>query len=152
MRRWRMMAFHGRDRSDQMHEALRGAGLIAIGWGEVGDLRRMGPVDEEGVLESVRELSLDMGPSNSRNGARSLLRLFREIRVGDQVRVHSRLGKDVFEITGEYYWEQGRLGPSTDYWHRRRARLLHSHEIGRPWGRRVPHGGSVYETIIPWSE
>jgi len=93
---------------------------IAVGWGQVGDLRQLdvqGPKDIEKALRGIPEYR---GLPSLARGAQSLWDLWREIRPGDLVVLASHGSRvQVMEVLGDYEWvSHPELG---DLQHRRRA-------------------------------
>jgi predicted Mrr-cat superfamily restriction endonuclease len=101
---------------------------IAIGWGEVGDIRQLGTFDA--IAEAIRERNADhpdhagKPEANVQHGAHSLHDFCFAMRPGDLVIVSDRSRRrGVWEVLGEYEYVGSAAVPAgTNYQHQRLAR------------------------------
>jgi predicted Mrr-cat superfamily restriction endonuclease len=93
---------------------------LALGWGDVGDLRAVAMQSDE--LPRVVRRAYPFA-KNVHHAAASLPRFFAQAKVGDVVIVASRGQRfGVFRIAGDYIWRPD-VGPISgwDYYHQRPA-------------------------------
>jgi hypothetical protein len=116
--------------------------LIALGWGDVGDLRRRAPTSSASIAGMIRQVDPDS--LDSQVGGHALWSFFREVAVGDLILVgDGSAGDPVMRIDGEYEWT-GQVSPVApgDYQHRRRATLttIDGAELWAACNRRLADG------------
>lgn len=114
---WKVIAHHD-DPASAINRAVAD-GVIAVGWGRIGDLRQDPPTDSSAVTQRIRSVYPDH--ANAHLGGPSLWNLYAGMSVGDLVilRGGGETGR-VLEITGDYRW----VSPCDaigDYQHQRRA-------------------------------
>jgi hypothetical protein len=116
--------------------------LVAIGWGDVGDLRRAAPASSGSIATLIRKVDPDS--TDSQLGGQALWCFFHDMVVGDLVLVgDGSVGDVVMRIDGEYEWS-GQVSPVApgDYQHQRRASLttIDATELWASCGRRIADG------------
>lgn len=135
---WRMTPHHA-DPETQRQWSRR-TGRLAIGWGDVGDLRMDPPDDSVDITSRVSGAYPDS--TNSQLAGPSLWRFAFEVTEGDLVILGKSGGqRDVFEIVGPYFWAS--LADSVgDYQHQRAAVLtpIDAEQLWQECGARWPEG------------
>ncbi len=141
MKVWRLMAHH--EFPERAAQWSQREGVLAIGWGETGDLNKQRFSTQDDLVQIVKR-----SHSNSSNGGRSLWRLHQEIGIGDSV-ILSANGRRVavFRVTSEYSYVGGEY--PIYYEHRRKAELLPI-DPDRLWhlAGGMASGQSVYQTLV----
>jgi len=118
---WRLIAHH--ERPAEMAEWSRRQGVIAIGWGGMGDLRHQPFGDETGMKRLTADTHASSSVSNCVNGGCSLWRLHSEMRKGDLVIVSASGWRALtMRVTGDYYFAGN--DPLNSYEHRRKAEVV----------------------------
>ena len=118
---WRLIAHH--EHPAEMAEWSRRQGVIAIGWGGVGDLRNQPFGSEAELKRLVKEAHSGSSVSNCVNGGCSLWRLHTEMKNGDLVIVSASGWRALtMRVTGDYYFVGD--DASHSYEHRRKAEVI----------------------------
>ncbi len=118
---WRIVAHH--ERPAEMAEWSRREGVIAIGWGGMGDLRQRQFRNEVDLTRLVANSHASSSVSNYVNGGRSLWRLYNEMQKGDLVIVSASGWRALtMRVMGDYYYVGEREIGS--YEHRRKAEVV----------------------------
>jgi len=143
---WRLIAHH--EHPTEVAEWSRREGVIAIGWGWMGDLRQQVFYTEAELKQIVAERHAGFSVNSRVNGGRSLWRLYHDMQIGDLV-IISASGSRVLtmRVTGGYYFV-GDEAPKY-YEHRRKAEVVPI-DPNRLWqiaGKAAP-GEGVYTTLI----
>jgi hypothetical protein len=128
----------------------RSKGALAIGWGQMGDLRQCDTHNEAEMKRLVAEAHPDYSPGSKANGGRSLWRFYHEMQVGDLVIISaSGSRKQTMRVTGYYYFVKLGDDPSHYYEHRRKAEVVPI-DPNRLWQAvgRVASGEGVYSTLV----
>jgi hypothetical protein len=77
--------------------------LVAMGWGDVGDLRRASPSSSTSIATMIRKADPDS--TDSQLGGQALWCFFHDMVVGDLVLVSDGANRDVvMRIDGDYEW------------------------------------------------
>jgi len=116
--------------------------LVAMGWGDVGDLRRASPSSSTSIATMIRKADPDS--TDSQLGGQALWCFFHDMVVGDLVLVSDGANRDVvMRIDGDYEWS-GQVSPVApgDYQHQRRATLtaIDASELWASCGSRIAEG------------
>lgn len=128
-------------------------GGIAIGWGEIGDLRQLGTPDA--IAEAIRERNAShpdyagKPAANVLHGTHSLHDFCHQMRAGDLVIVSSESRRrGVWEVVGDYEYAQPAASP-LNYQHQRAARAteLDPDELWQQAGGRLADGQVNYRTL-----
>ena len=91
---------------------------IAIGWGQVGDLKDMQPESAEDITAAIRAAYPKI--PNSKHGGDSLWRLYHEMKEDDLVIIRAGTGHDVVaEVVSDYFWTPDEGGQRAGYQHMR---------------------------------
>lgn len=133
MQVWRLIAHH--EDADRAILWSKQMSRIAIGWGKIGDLRKVGPESAEYLSSLIRVAYPKL--DNAHLGGPSLFRFHEQMRIGDLVIVgDGRRRRLVMEVTGDYEWvgdqPQLRLG---DYHHQRKAKICAAEVPDELWQR-----------------
>jgi predicted Mrr-cat superfamily restriction endonuclease len=106
---WRLVTHHFHPQ--QMLETYRNNSCIAMGWGQVGDIRALRPTDAAAIRNAIKGIRsyvnlggvLGAGPAG-----RSLWGFYSEMQCGDLVILSIGHGplRDVFRVTGDYEWRE----------------------------------------------
>ena len=118
---WRLISHH--HTPAESAEWSRRHGTIAIGFGEIGDLREQ----SFGTEGDLKRLAVKVRPastiSQNVSGGCSLWRLYSEMKKGDLI-IMSDGARRVFtmRVTGDYYFEA--TDPTHYYEHRRKAEVV----------------------------
>jgi predicted Mrr-cat superfamily restriction endonuclease len=130
-------------------------GRIAIGWGEVGDIRQLGTFDA--IADAIRERNANhpdhegKPEANVQHGANSLHDFCHAMRPGHLVIISDRSRRrGVWEVEGEYeYVEPEAAPPDSNYQHQRRARRtdLDADALWSQAGGRLADGQINYRTL-----
>lgn len=101
---WRLVAHH--EQGEEALAEMLAQNILAVGWSDVGDLRKLEPASAKEISESIPNAYPDL--ANAQLGGPSLWNLFRLVKPGDLVIVTIRSSrKCVFEVTGEYRFAEG---------------------------------------------
>jgi hypothetical protein len=145
MRIWKLIAHH--DQPKEAFDRFCRLGTIAIGWTDVGDLRKLKPQSASDITRTIQRVYPEL--NNAHLGGPSLWNFFRNVQPGDHVLVAGQ-GKrrGVFEVLGSYAFvpsEQAVLG----YSHLRAATLTDVDPDGlwEACGRRTADGHAVRWTM-----
>lgn len=93
------------DESDRALRFYVERSCVAVGWGLVGDLRRLEAAAPRDIERALCNVPRYRHLENLAAGAQSLWDLWREMRRGDLVVLASRgCRRQVMEITGDYEW------------------------------------------------
>ena len=115
---WRLVAHH-----EFPQDAVRLSKKhrrIAIGWGAIGDLRKVGVGEPSDVSGHITNIYPTL--QNAPHGGASLWNLYHHVGEGDLVIIKAGRRRElVMRVTGPYYW-QPRCDPKLgDYQHQRKA-------------------------------
>jgi hypothetical protein len=111
---WRLVAHH--EEPEQSLEEMQATHRIAIGWSDVGDLRKLKPESPTEIGAAVNRARPDA--KNASLAGPSLWNLYWEMNVGDKVIVTSKSKRKlVFEVLGEYFFDEE--APILNYSHMR---------------------------------
>lgn len=147
---WRLIAHH-----EDPHgaiEEMKQRGRIAIGWTDIGDLRREtihGQSDITSLISAAYPES-----SNAHLGGPSLWNLYRNVAPGDLVILNAKSRRVcVLEVTGPYLYESG-AGEILGYGHQRAACLtdLDPEDLWDGSNSAVAHGQNMRWTLAGCSE
>lgn len=124
---WRLKTHHVDP--DEALRWMRVNEKIAIGWGEVGDLRTRGYASADDVKDAIRNAYPDA--RNVGQGGLNVWSFYDEMKHGDLVLLSSGTTRAlVVEVTGDYVWEAeaptiiyGTPEQVGEYQHQRRVRL-----------------------------
>jgi len=101
---WRLIAHH--KKPDEAIELMIEKSRIAIGWSDIGDMTKLSPKNQSEITRAIKKAYPHL--NNAHLGGPSLWNLFRKMRKGDLVTLNAKSRKIcVFEITGEYFFEDG---------------------------------------------
>ncbi len=143
---WRLIPHH--ERPAEFAEWSRNNKVIAVGWGQMGDLRRQSFRDE-GELKLLTARTHPGYTTNSWvNGGRSLWRLYNDVQIGDLVIISaSGSRKLTMRVTGDYYFTND--DASHYYEHRRKAAVvpINPNHLWRAANRVAP-GEGIYGTLV----
>jgi len=115
---WRLIGHHFD--AEEAINWCRTAGRIAVGWGDIGDLRKLQPKSAEDISAAVRETCPEA--TNSHLAGPSLWRLFREMAIGDLVIVgDGNRRRIVMKVTGGYEFSVPPPFDPDGYQHQRTA-------------------------------
>ena len=126
---------------------------IAIGWGEIGDIRGLGT--QEAIADAIRERNethpkhADKWPANIQHGSHSLHDFCYALKPGDLVIVSDRsCRRSVWEVVGDYEYVQ-RPGYPRNYQHQRLARpvKMDPDVLWRQAGGKLQEGQINYRTL-----
>lgn len=149
---WRLIPYHVRDRAPELAAWSRQKGVLAIGWGQMKDLRQYSIQNEAQMKRLVADTHLRPGyTTNSQvNGGCSLWRFYHEMQEGDLVIIStSGSRQQTMRVIGEYYYVPSGEDTSHHYEHRRKAevvpinpdRLWHFADGAAP-------GEGIYSTLV----
>jgi hypothetical protein len=111
---WRLVAHH--EEPGQSLEAMQATHRIAIGWSDVGDLRKLNPRSTTEIGAAVNRAR--PGTTNAMLAGPSLWNLYYEMNVGDKVIVTSKSKRKlVFEVLSDYFFDDE--DPILNYSHMR---------------------------------
>jgi predicted Mrr-cat superfamily restriction endonuclease len=145
---WRVIAHH-KDPEKAVLWCQKNS-RIAIGWGNIGDLRQFAPQDASAIISRIQEIYPEL--HNANLGGPSLWRLYSEMEIGDWVILsgHSRR-RAVMRITGNYEWTDDRQSElSGTYYHQRSAETT-EYEPDKLWrncGAKEAVGENIRWTLI----
>jgi len=143
---WRLITHHLYP--EQMLETYRNNSCIAMGWGQIGDLRRLRPADWVTIRDAIKGIgnyknlrgAVGAGP-----GGRCLWGFYTEMRSEDLVILSVGNGplRDVVKVAGDYEWREPPID-GDDYNHCRHVEwtnydgkeLWHRHAIAGGWNKR----------------
>jgi hypothetical protein len=150
MKTWRLITHHQTHLKQQAFERYWQGGFIALGWGAIGDLRELQPLNRAQIQRNIGNVNQAIpnyaSPASAVSGGWCLWGLYYEMQIGDLVILGLGNGplQNVVEVTGDYEWIPqpvfpGAL-PDADYQHIRRVkqrpdlngRLLWEQHDGRP--------------------
>lgn len=142
---WKLIAHD--EQPKQAFEAFCDLGTIAVGWTDVGDLRKLHPASASDISKEIRQVYPQL--ENAHLGGPSLWNFFRGVQPGDQVIVAGKgQRRGVFEVLGDYVFvadDKAVLG----YQHCRSATLT-SIDPDKLWaacGRKAATGHAVRWTM-----
>lgn len=144
---WRLIPHH--EQPVKFAEWSRRKGVLAIGWGQMGDLRQQRFHSEAEMKRLVADTH-DYSTNSKVNGGFSLWRFYHEMQIGDLVIISaSGSRKQTMRVTGDYYFVNLGDDPSHDYEHRRKAEVVPI-DPNRLWqaANRVAPGEGVYSTLV----
>jgi len=145
---WRLIAHH-KDTEKAIlwcHEKSR----IAVGWGEIGDLRQSTPQDASAITSLIQKVYPEL--NNAHLGGPSLWHLYSEMAIGDLVILSDGNKRQaVMRVTGDYEWtdvQQQEL--SGAYYHQRSAETTRDEpdELWKHCGAKVAAGENIRWTLI----
>jgi predicted Mrr-cat superfamily restriction endonuclease len=146
---WRLLI----DNPDDTLAWMASSGRIAIGWGEIGDIRQLGTPDA--IAAAIRERNeshpdhAGKPAANVQHGTNSLHDFCYQMRAGDLVIVsdgsHRR---SVWQVVGAYEYAEPAASP-LNYQHQRAARAveLDPEELWQQAGGRLADGQVNYRTL-----
>ena len=146
---WRLMSYHVPEHTAEYAEWSRYNGIIAIGWGEMGDLRKLSLRNENQIKQLIRTHSNNT-PNSCSNGGRSLWRFYQEMQIGDLVILSANGSRKLtMRVTGDYYYMNNGADPSHSYEHRRKAEVVPI-DPNLLWQavNRVAPGEGIYGTLV----
>jgi predicted Mrr-cat superfamily restriction endonuclease len=126
---------------------------IAIGWGEIGDVRHFGTADA--IADAIRDRNAShpdhagKPAANVMHGTHSLHDFCHQMRPGDLVIISSESRRrGVWEVVGEYEYADQEASP-LNYRHQRGARAteLDPDELWQQAGARLADGQVNYRTL-----
>lgn len=145
---WRLIAHHkeGKKAIELMTELSR----IAIGWSDIGDLRKIHPNDASDIARAISKAYPNL--DNAHLGGPSLWNLYSQMKEGDLVIVNANGKREcVFEIDGPYFYDdkQDIFG----YSHQRLASLtsINPEKIWNTAGSSVEEGQNIRWTLAACS-
>lgn len=149
---WRLIPYHIHDRAPELAAWSRQKCVLAIGWGQTGDLRQY-PVQNEAQMKRLvadTHLRPDYTTNSQVNGGRSLWRFYHEMQEGDLVIIStSGSRQQAMRVTGGYYFVPSGEDTSHHYEHRRKAEVVPI-DSDRLWhfsGKAAP-GEGIYSTLV----
>lgn len=118
MKIWRLIAHHATP--DLAVTWSIESGRIAVGWAEIGDLRKLRCQNARDISARIRVAYPE--DTNAHTGGPSLWNFFSEMEIGDLV-IISAGGRryHVAEVTGPYIWVSAADSFDSDYLHQRAA-------------------------------
>ena len=143
---WRLIGHH--EEPDFAIEMMKKSNRIAIGWSEIGDLRKVKPKAASDITSIISEFYSDL--NNAHLGGPSLWNLYHEMKIGDYVIINSYSKKCcVFEITGPYIYESGNK-QIVGYGHQRPAVLtgINPDELWEEIGSNIGEGQNIRWTLV----
>jgi predicted Mrr-cat superfamily restriction endonuclease len=116
---WRMTAHHTLEKRNEAATIYRNVGFLALGWGDVGDLRAIQPSSSERIKAIIKHIPEYI---SSHNVGKALSAFLNEVKNGDLVILtnHDRRFM-VMEITGNYQWIAEHHPILGEYQHQREA-------------------------------
>lgn len=145
---WRLIPHH--EDAAKFSEWSRRQGVLAIGWGRMGDLTQYDVQNESEMKQLVADAHPEYSPGSKAHGGRSLWRFRNVMQVGDLVIISaSGSRKQTMRVTGDYYFVRLGDDPSHYYEHRRKAEVVPI-DPNRLWQAvdRVATGEGVYSTLV----
>jgi 5-methylcytosine-specific restriction endonuclease McrA len=146
MKIWRLIAHH--KASNPAIAWSIASGRIAIGWGEVGDLRDLQCASARDIRSRIKaKYATD---KNAHTGGPSLWNFYEEMNAGDLVIVVGKRGRShVVEVTGPYIWVSKVDSFDEDYLHQRAAVMTEDdpHKLWSLAGSRVAKGQGTRWTV-----
>lgn len=143
---WRLKTHH--IDADSAFEWTRKHERIAVGFGEIGDLRRL-KFSSANDLKAVIKEQYPQWRSVS-SGSRSLWNLFHEMQRDDLVLLSARKARvAVVRVLDDYVFDDGNRS-TDDYFHQRRVEFtnLDPEKVWRDAGAAFAHGEGIYQTLI----
>lgn len=146
---WRLIAHH--EDGKRAIEIMTKLSRIAIGWSDIGDLRKIHPNAASDITREISQAYPNL--DNAHLGGPSLWNLYSLMTDGDLVIVNANGKREcVFEINGPYFFdkEQDILG----YSHQRLASLtnINPEEIWNTAGSSVENGQNIRWTLAACSK
>lgn len=130
--------------------------LIALGWGDIGDLRLHQLHNREGIVNLYWDTYGNTGNNNNCGSCkRSLWRLWREMKIDDLVILVTRHRVCVVRVVGDYSFD--RTYPISinaqdfgEYWHRREIEVAGTAEDADDlWNQHTPEPSTViFDALI----
>ncbi len=145
---WRLIPHH--EQPAEFAEWSRSNGVLAIGWGLMGDLRQHHFRDEAELKQLTARTHPGYSTNSWVNGGRSLWRFYSEMQIGDLVIISaSGSRKLTMRVTGNYYFVNLGDDPSHYYEHRRNAEVVPI-DPNLLWqaANRVAPGEGIYTTLV----
>lgn len=144
---WRLKIHHDPNQYDQVLHWSETQRMIAIGWGDTGDLRNLAPREPQDIARHLAVVSPDRTTSSRSNAGNSLWRLYSEMRIDDLVILNSNHREKTMRVRGNYFFKDGEYPPY--YEHRRKAEALPV-DPNRLWHRSggAAAGQSIYSTLV----
>jgi predicted Mrr-cat superfamily restriction endonuclease len=106
MNYWRLVTHH-QDPAAALAEYQQ-RGIIALGWGAVGDLRAWHPGDPDTIRRAIQNIPGYVTSQSATSGGECLWYFYHEMHTGDLVVLslgeHGGVQRDVAEVTEEYEW------------------------------------------------
>lgn len=142
------MAYHLPEYYDEVIRRTLSNSEIAVGWGQVGDLRQCAFGNERGITNLVSEAYPTLIGTQHANGGRSLWNLYHEMQIGDLVIVNKRTPTLTMRVVGDYFYDYEASG-TEDYDHRRKAEAVPIDPI-RLWqmSGKIAPGQSCYPALV----
>lgn len=134
---WRMVTHH--INPQHLLEVYRNSSNIALGWGQVGDLRVLRPNSDSDIRKSIIDTYKETLPVQSAvSGGRCLWAFYHEMKIGDLVIMSVGKGPEgsVAEIKGDYKWISTPVD-NDDYHHIRRVIWRYDLDGGNIWNKHV---------------
>jgi len=141
------MAYHDKSHILAAAEWSRRDGVIAMGHGTTGDLRKCQFRNADDIRRLVAATDSRRTPGGCSNDGRSMWRLFSEMKVGDLVILNAPGPFCTIRVTGDYFFVAGEFPPK--YEHRRKAQEvpINPTALWRLAGGAAP-GQGVYAALI----
>lgn len=142
---WRLISHH--EVPAEMAEWSRRHGVIANGWGGVGDLREASFDSEAGLKRLTISSHPHSSVSNCVNGGCSLWRLYSEMQKGDLVIISASSWRPLtMRVISDYFVNND---ASNSYEHRRKAEVvpIDADQFWRLLGGKAP-GENIRRTLI----
>ena len=143
---WRLKIHHDPEQYDQVLRWSKAEGVIAISWGDTGDLRDLAAGEAKDIAKHLAVVSPWRSGSNRNNAGHSLWRLYSEMQIGDVVILNSNHREVTMRVAGDYFFQDGEY---PRYEHRRKAEAL-SIDPNRLWqlSGGAAAGQSIYSTLV----
>ena len=145
---WRLIPSH--DDPAGVAKWSRRNGIIAIGWGQMGNLNLLPFQTEAELRQIVAEAHPSYTTNSQVNGGRSLWRFHHDMQVGDLVILSAKGSRKVtMRVIGDYYFVNMGEDPTHYYEHRRKAEVV-SIDPDRLWyaTNRAAAGEGIYGTLV----
>ncbi|MBW3637704.1 MAG: hypothetical protein KY445_14760 [Armatimonadetes bacterium] len=148
---WRLITHH-ENRDTALRWSLEN-GRMALGWGQIGDLRAHKFASERDIADAILyQFEIGNHPlNNSKSGGFSLWSLYRTMQIGDLVILRGAKMNRVVEVTGDYQFDAATTPLKDDrYSHQRtiQATQIDPNKLWHRAGRMANDGGSIYRTLI----
>lgn len=147
MNLWRMIVHHSLP-TDAL-DWVRRNNRIAVGWGNIGDLRVLNFRSGGEIGSAIRQVYPQL--RNSGMGGPSLLNFYQEMKQGDLVILGTGLKRVlVVRVESSYKYETGNIMGLGDYYHQREISLtnLNPDEVWDQAGAAVAPGQSIRWTVV----